>query len=104
MPDRASLRLCSARGWLLQFAVEEIGCGPVSREPIAIEQEVVDFVREDELLDLDVAFCAEAGDQVDGLREVYVAVVVAVNEQNRRLPGVDGSDGRRIVREFGQVG
>src|SRR5438477_9448748 len=83
----------------VEFAVEEIGGGVISREPVFVQKEVVDFIREDELFDFDVAG-AEARDEIDGLREVNVAVVVAVNEERGRFPSVDGSDGRRVVREF----
>jgi len=85
-------------GLLLELAVEEIGGGFVAGEPVVMEQEVVDFVGEYELLDLDIAFGAEASDEIDCLREVDVAIVVAVDEQDRGLPGVDGSDRRGLVR------
>src|SRR5882724_13325533 len=83
----------------VEFAVEEIGGGVISREPVFMQKEVVDFVGENELFDFDVAG-AETRDEIDGLREVNVAIVVAVNEEHGRFPRVDGSDGRRVVREF----
>src|SRR5580704_8832097 len=68
-----------------------------------MEEKIVDLVGEDELLDGDAA-CTEAGHQIDGLREVDVAVVVAMDEENRRFPGVDRADWRGIVGQFGEFG
>src|SRR5260221_13119314 len=87
----------------VESAVEEIGGGVIGGKPVFVQKEVVDFVREDKLFDFDVAG-AETRDEVDGLREVNVAVIVAVNEEHGRFPSVDGSDGRRVVREFRQFG
>src|SRR5439155_11190971 len=91
-------------GLLLELAIEEIGGSFVAGEPVAMEQEIVNFVGEDELLDFDVALGPEAGDKIDGLREVDVAIVVAVNEEHRGLPSVDRSDRRGLVCELGKFG
>src|SRR5262249_54310370 len=45
-----------------------------------------------------------AGGEVHGLREIDIAIIVAVNEKDRRLPNINGSDRRRVVRQFRQVG
>jgi len=83
----------------VEFSVEEIGGGVISREPVFVQKEVVDFIREDELFDFDVAG-AETRDEIDRLREINVAIVIAVNEERGRFPSVDGSDRRRVVREL----
>src|ERR1700739_807226 len=67
-----------------------------------MQQKIVNLIRENELFDMHVTF-AKAGDKVNGLREVYVAIVVAMNKEHRRFPGVNGSDGRRLVREFSKL-
>src|SRR6266436_4910536 len=87
----------------VESAVEEIGGGVIGGQPVFVQKEVVDFVREDKLFDFDVVG-AEASDEIDGLREVNVAIVVAMNEEHGRFPSVDGSDGRRVVRELRYCG
>ncbi len=53
---------------------------------------------------LDVYFAlTKARNKVDSLREINIAIIVSVNEEHRRFPGVHGSNGRRIVRELGQL-
>lgn len=47
-----------------------------------MEQKVVNFVGENELFDVHAAR-PQAGDQVHGLREIHVAIVVAMNEKDR---------------------
>src|SRR5205814_44319 len=59
---------------------------------------------ENELFDIDVAFGSKAGDEVDGLRKVNVAIVVAVNEEHRGPPRVDSGDWRGLVSELGELG
>src|ERR1700676_2812513 len=88
---------------IFQLAVEEVALGVIAGQPGAMEKEIVDFVGEDELFDV-YAAGAEAGDEVDGLREIDVAVVVAVDEENWRLPGVYGAYRRGFVGEFGEFG
>src|SRR5215472_10870952 len=63
----------------------------------------MNFVGEDELLDFN-SFLAEACGEINGLHEIDVAVVVAMNEKNGRLPSVYGGDGGRIVRQFRELG
>src|SRR5260221_11849247 len=87
----------------LEMAVEEIAGGVIRREPISVQQEIVHVVRENELLDLHALF-AEAGNKIDGLREVDIAIVVTVDEQGGRLPGVHCGDRRRIMRELVELG
>src|SRR3984893_5923290 len=97
------VRLSSGGSALHQVPVEEIASGMIAGEPIAMEEKIVDVVGEDQLFDGDTAG-AEAGDKVHGLREVNVAVVVAVDEQHGRPPGVHGGDRGRFVRELGELG
>jgi len=69
------------------MSVKEIAGGAIRREPIPVQEKIVNVIGENELFKLD-AFFAEAGYEVDGLREVDVAVVVSVDEKDGRLPGV----------------
>ena len=77
----------SRRFTSVEFAIEKVRSGAIGGEPILMQKKIVHFVGEDELFDFDV-FGAEAGDEINGLGEVDVSVVVAVNEQNGRFPGV----------------
>ena len=49
---------------------------------MAMKQKIMHVIGEDELLDFHAAF-AETSDQIDGLGEIHVAVVVAMNEKHR---------------------
>ena len=55
------------------------------------------------MLDVNIAF-AKSRNKVDSLREINVTIVVAMDEQHRRFPFVDGADRRRIVGKFGEFG
>src|SRR4051812_11347152 len=72
----------------LQLAVEEIGGGVISAQPVFMAQEVVNVIGKDQLLELDVAL-AQAAHQLDRLIEGDVAVIVAMNQQHRRFPFFD---------------
>src|SRR5438105_13563571 len=93
IPRKNSRRTASRNGSLffrrLQAAVEEIACSVVCGQPIAVQKKVVDFVRKNELLNLD-AFLATTSSKVNGLREIDVAVVVSRTETQRGLRAVDG--------------
>lgn len=65
----------------LQMFSEKIGSGVVGLEPTLVGEKAVDFIREDELLELDVLF-AQGFDKGDCLMERYVAIVVAMNQQD----------------------
>src|SRR5215831_13464896 len=75
----------------------------IGGQPVAVQKKIVNLVGEDQLLDFD-ALVAKAGGEVHGLREIDVAIIVAVNEEDGRLPGINGGDRRRVVRQFRQVG
>ena len=67
-----------------------------------MQQKIVDLVRKNELFDVHIAF-AKARDEVHGLREIHITIIVAMNKEHRRFPGVNGVDGRRVVGELGEL-
>ena len=75
----------------MEVAIEEVAGSVVRPQPAPVQEKIVDFIGEDELFDLDAVF-AKACDKVDGLREIDVAVIVAMDEKHGRLPGVHGGD------------
>src|SRR5437868_7672302 len=85
------------------MAIEEIGSGVISRQPVAIQQKIVNVIGKNELFDGDAA-CAQAGGEIDGLREIDIAIVIAVDEKYGRFPGFHGSYWGRFVGEFGELG
>src|SRR5437764_5748173 len=85
------------------MAIEEIGSSVISRQPVAVQQKVVNVVGKNELFDGDAAG-AQAGGEIDGLREIDVAIVIAMNEKHGRFPGFHGSYRGRFVGEFGELG
>src|SRR6266446_509851 len=87
---------------ILEMAVKKIAGGAVGLQPMPVQQKIMHVVGENELFDFHAVF-AEARDQIHGLRKIYVAVVVAVDEEHRRLPSVHGGHGRRIVGELVQL-
>ena len=93
-------RLC-----VLEPSIEKVRRRFVAADPVLMSQEVVHFVGQHELLDFDLPF-PQLDDQVDRLDERHVAVVVSMDQQHRRLPGVDGGERRRAegaAREVGVV-
>ena len=50
--------------------------------------EIGNLVGNHQLIDLNVTLRAQGIDQIDGLREWDVAIVVGMNEQNRRTPPI----------------
>ena len=74
------------------MAVEDIACRVIGRKPIPVQQKIVHVIRENELFNLD-ALCAEQRHEVHRLREVDVTVVVPMNEEHGRFPGVHRSHG-----------
>src|ERR1700738_3512868 len=87
---------------LCEMAVKEVAGGTITCEPIAMQQKIVHVIWENELLD-DYAASAQAGDKINRLREVDVAIVIAVDEKHRRLPRFNGGDRGRLVSELGQL-
>lgn len=65
-----------------QSVIKKFAGGAVGFEPRMMEQKVVNFVGENELLDVHAAR-PQPGDQVHGLCEIHVAIVVAMNEEHR---------------------
>src|SRR5260370_19472368 len=82
----------------LEVPIEEIAGRVISRQPMSVEQKIVHVIGENELFDLD-AFFAATGDEVHGITEDDLALVVTVNEKHRRRPGVHRGHGRRIMRQ-----
>ena len=61
------------------MAVKEIAGGVVGSKPASMQKKIVDLVGENQLLNFHV-FSAQTRDQIDGLGEDYVAIIIAVNE------------------------
>ena len=72
--------------------LEEFISGVEGGAPAVEDEEIVDFIGEDDEFEGDFTG-AEELHQPDGLGEFDVAVVVALDEQYRRGPGIDGADG-----------
>src|SRR5665213_649704 len=87
-------------GRWLQRSIEEVGGGLVGGEPVLVEQEAVDFVGEDEFFDVDVAGAEGVGEH-GGLGVGDLGVVVAVDEEDRRLPLGDVRHWRTCVGQCG---
>ena len=74
-----------------QSAVKEIGGGAVSPDPIAPAEQVVNFVGKNQFLEHDF-LGAQFFYQIGGLLERHVAIVVAMNKENRGVPVRDACD------------
>jgi hypothetical protein len=59
----------------------------------------VDIIGQNQALDLH-AFREEPTFEIHRLMKIHGAVVIPVNEQDRRLPRVHGGDWRRLVCDF----
>lgn len=58
-------------------------CSCVVRlQPTAMKEKIMDIIREDQLFEVD-ATLSQQTHEIDGLTEVDVAIVVAVNEKYR---------------------
>src|SRR5215467_8566386 len=75
----------------------------IGGQPVAVEKKIVNLVGKNELFDFD-ALLAKASGEIHGLSEIDVAVVVAVDEKNGRLPSVHRGNRRRVVGELVQIG
>lgn len=67
---------------------EEVGGGVIGLDPAFLSEKAVDFIREDELLKID-ALLAEGFHQCDSLMERNIAIVIAMDEQDGRSPGIN---------------
>src|SRR5580658_1347279 len=74
----------------------------VAGEPIAVQDEVVNLIGEDELVNGYTA-CAEGVGESRCLLVGDVRVVIAVDEQDGRLPALDGGHGRAGVSYSGDA-
>src|SRR5690349_24989172 len=71
-----------------QLSIEEFDAGVICPQPGLMSQKIVHLVGKNQLLKLNVML-SELSNQIDRLAEGYVAVVVTMNQQNRRFPFVD---------------
>src|SRR5512140_3877302 len=63
-------------------SLKELRRRGVNAQPGAIQEEVVDLIRDDDLFDVHVPFCPEALRELDGFIDAAVAVVVSMDEQH----------------------
>jgi hypothetical protein len=68
-----------------QFLPEEICRSFVSADPALPQQQVVNFVGDDDFFEVDM-LRFQALHQVCGLLERHIAIVIAMNQQYGRLP------------------
>ena len=74
---------------LLKDTLEEGGDGRVDLDGISVSQEVMRIVRDYQLFEWHAGFF-QTPDQIGGLVESDVAIVVAVDQKYRGFPGGDG--------------
>src|SRR5580704_8542064 len=65
---------------LLQIPIEKVRLSLVSAHPIPMQQQVMNLIRENELLDRHSTLRPQSRDQVHRLRKVDIPIVIAVNE------------------------
>src|SRR5215471_3329719 len=82
-----------------KFSIKKVRSRVIGGEPIFVQKKIVNFVGKDKLFDFYV-LRAETRDEVDGLREVDVTIIVAMYEENGRFPSIDSANGRRLMREL----
>src|SRR6266481_7944012 len=77
------------RSWLVlllpQLSVQEVRGGLVAPHPALPQQEIMDFIRKDDLLEGHILL-SQALHQVRGLLERHVTIIVAMNQQHGRFP------------------
>ena len=76
----------------MEVPAKEICRQSVGCDPAAVHEEAVNLVGEDVFFELD-SLSTEGGGHADGLGEGYVAVVVALDEEDGGFPGFDGGEG-----------
>src|SRR4029077_16968098 len=80
-----------------EMLVEKIARGAIGSEPVSMQKEIMYFIGEYQLFEGDALF-AEGLGQIDGFGERNVAVVVALDQENRRAPSAYGGKRRRFPR------
>src|SRR4029077_5181419 len=85
------------------MTVKEIACGVIGGQPRPVQQKIVDFVGKDELFEGDALF-AESFGEVNHLCKRNVAIIVALNQEYRGAPSVDGRKRRGLPSKAGGVG
>jgi len=71
--------------WLVEVASEEVGSSAVCLQPSLEHKKVVDLVWENQDFDRHFSL-AQALHEVNRLTKGYIAVIVALNQEHRRLP------------------
>src|SRR6476646_5842319 len=74
-----------------EILVEEVARSMVRGQPCSMHEKVVDFIGKNQLLKRD-ALLAERLGEIDRFRKWNIAIVVALNQENRRAPSADGSE------------
>src|SRR5881396_383587 len=74
----------------------------ISPQPILVSQEVMNIVREYQLFKFDPSL-AKLPHKLDRLIELYVSIIVPMNQQHRRFPFVHRADRRRLSAELCQI-
>src|SRR5579859_230817 len=88
--------------------VEEVARRVISGQPGPVHQEIMNFVGKNELLEGD-ALLAQGFGEVNSFGKRNIAVVVALNQQDRGTPGADGRKRRgfpgqsRRIRAVGSL-
>src|SRR5712664_2359844 len=86
-----------------EMTVKEITCRAIGGQPRFVQQKIVDFIGKNKLFECDALF-AEGFGEVHHFREGHVAVIIALNEKDRRTPSADGRERRRLPSETGRIG
>jgi len=68
--------------------IQKIRRGGVGRNPRPMKQELMNLVGENQLLELN-ALLPQSFNQIHHLRKGHVTVVVALNQQHRRVPSLN---------------
>jgi len=68
-----------------------------------MQEKIVDFIWKNELFDVHIT-CAKPRDEIHRLRKINVAIIITMNKEHRRLPGIDRSDRGGVVGKFGELG
>ena len=82
-----------------QLFTKELRRGTIALDPAFPEKKVMDLVRENQLFKLHVLF-AQALDQISGLLEWDVAIIVTMDQEHGRLPLINGGNGRGFISQL----
>src|SRR6476646_411185 len=76
-----------------EMLVEEVSRGMVRGQPCSMHKKVMNFIGKNQLLERDALLAQRLG-EIDRFRKWHVAIVVALDQENRRAPSTDGSERR----------